>query len=47
MTLLAKKLWRDDKAADVMGPVDSGDRMRAKNGVSIVGSGMLSISLSF
>jgi hypothetical protein len=35
-----KKEWMDDSAAEVMGAVDVGDRMRARNGDKIVVRGM-------
>ena len=35
-----KKAWSEAKAADVIGPVESGDLMSAKNGDSIVESGI-------
>jgi hypothetical protein len=42
--LQTKKLCRDERAADVMGPVDKGDRMIAKNGAKRVGKGTFSMS---
>jgi hypothetical protein len=38
------RLWSADKAAEVMGPVDNGERIIAKNGERIVGSGTVNIS---
>lgn len=38
-----KKWWRECSAEEVMGPVDSGERMMAKNGARSVGRGMVSI----
>lgn len=39
-----KNLWREERAADVMGPVERGDRMIAKKGPSIVGRGTVATS---
>ena len=39
-----KKLCSDESAAEVMGPVDSGERIIAKNGASSVVSGIPEIS---
>lgn len=35
-----KKEWRDDSAAEVMGTVDVGERIRARKGDKIVGRAM-------
>jgi hypothetical protein len=35
-----KKEWRDDSAAEVIGAVDVGERMRARKGDKIVVRGM-------
>jgi hypothetical protein len=40
-----KKQCNDEIAADVMGPVDKGDRIIAKNGAKRVGNGKLSTSI--
>ena len=40
-----KKQCREARDADVMGPVDKGDRMIAKNGAKRTGSGKLSTSV--
>lgn len=39
-----KKLCRDVRAVEVIGPVDKGDRMMAQKGERRVGSGRLSIA---
>lgn len=39
-----KKLWRDESAAEVMGPVESGERMMAKNGDRSVVNGKVVMS---
>lgn len=39
-----KNVCREANAADVMGPVDRGDRMIAKNGDNNVGNGTVLIS---
>lgn len=41
-----KKLCRDDRAADVIGPVDSGDRIIAKKGARSVVSGKDRMSIT-
>jgi hypothetical protein len=45
MRLQTKKLCRDKRAVDVMGPVDKGDRIIAKNGANREGSGKFSIPI--
>lgn len=40
-----KKLCRDERAVDVIGPVDKGDRIIAKKGAKRVGSGKFSMSI--
>ncbi len=35
-----KKLWRAESAAEVIGPVDSGERIMAKKGASSVVNGI-------
>lgn len=40
-----KKLCKADRAADVIGPVDNGERIMAKNGVKRVGNGRLAMSI--
>lgn len=42
---VVKNVWMDDKAAEVIGPVDRGDRIMAKNGANKVERGMSSMSL--
>jgi len=39
-----KKVWRADNAADVIGPVERGDRIIAKNGARITGSAIVVMS---
>jgi hypothetical protein len=39
-----KKLCNAESAADVMGPVDKGDRIMAKKGANKVGNGTVIIS---
>lgn len=41
-----KKLCNEDRAAEVIGPVDSGDRIIAQNGASSSGKGTASISIT-
>lgn len=41
----ANKLCKAERAVEVMGPVDSGERMIAKKGAKRVGSGTLSTSV--
>lgn len=39
-----KKLWRDESAADVIGPVEKGERIIAKNGERRVVRGKVAMS---
>ena len=41
MSPQTKKAWRADNAAEVIGPVESGDRTIAKNGARITGSSIV------
>ena len=41
-----KNVYSEARAAEVIGPVDSGDRMMAKNGERRVGKGKAEISRS-
>jgi hypothetical protein len=41
-----KKLCKEDSALEVIGPVDSGDRIMAKNGARSVVNGMVIMSRS-
>jgi hypothetical protein len=40
-----KKLCKEDSAAEVIGPVDRGDLIMAKNGASKSGNGRLATSI--
>lgn len=45
MTPLVKNLCNAESEADVMGPVDNGERIIAKNGPSSVGNGTSVMSI--